>query len=126
MARGVDTGAHPRRQVGAGSGPWSDWQSVGPERVSATNLSDARYPHGIDVEQTASGRYSATYEHHDPGHEPGATYVSTYGADTEFKDPERAKLAAEALSNRVNSRRGGSRNYLRQNYYGAEPDDPRI
>jgi hypothetical protein len=130
VAKGIDTGSHPRRQVGAGSGPWSQWTQstygVGPlakevSSATAVNRYDPGYPHALSVDRSMrSGKYEASYEHFDPGHEPGARYVSTYKAGTQFKSPERAKLAAEALSNRVTGYRGGSRNYAFQNYIRPE------
>jgi hypothetical protein len=119
MPRGVDTGSHPRRQVGAGSGPWTQWANRLPENASAQNRYDPRFPHGLDIQRQPSGKYLASYEHYEPGYQgPRSNVVSTYEVETQFRSPERAKLAAEALANRVTSYRGGSRNYRRQTHFG--------
>jgi hypothetical protein len=125
MARGERTEHSPRRKVGADSGPWSNWANRLPQNASAVNEYEPHLPHTLWVGQEPSGKYAASYEHHAPGYGRGDTEVTDYEVETRFKDPERAKLAAEALSNRVNSR-GGTRNYMRQTYHPHERDDPRI
>ena len=103
------------------SGSWGQWKTAGYAPggggIQRSTLAGADQ-HNIEVTHTPSG-YAPSYEHNDFArtNEGPRMYHSRYTPNTStFRTEHRAKLAAEALANRVQVGRGGSSNYRSQSY----------
>jgi len=106
MARGVDTGPHPKRQVAPetwkGTGIWQVHQPGLGKLDTVASDADEEGGHGMTSWHEARG-YTAQVETLTPS--SGGMDRATYQAGP-FRTSFRSQVAAAALSNRVVTKRG--------------------